>query len=254
MSKKLAQLKPQVYVDPRPAECFAPYYAKARARGPDWVYTLARLVLTPYCMLAFRARCVDAPNVPGAGPVILAPNHLSAMDHFFCAIYLRRRVQFMAKSQLFRPGLRWILRRAGAFPVRRGRHDEQAIASAKAILERGGILVIYPEGGRSRSGRMAEHARPGVGRLALETGAPVVPVAIYGSLRARNWKRLDFPRVTIRYGAPLRYEQLLDSSREAQQLVADEVLDAVRELYSDLERAGEHAPAAPQPKKTSAVS
>jgi 1-acyl-sn-glycerol-3-phosphate acyltransferase len=155
-------------------------------------------VLTPYCMVFFRARSMDAPNVPGSGPVILAPNHFSAMDHFFCGLYLRRRVQFMAKSQLFRPGLQGILRHGGAFPVRRGRADEESIATAKAILERGGIMVIYPEGGRSRSGQISDHVRPGVGRLALETGASVVPVAIHGSQRARNWRRLDFAAVTVR--------------------------------------------------------
>jgi 1-acyl-sn-glycerol-3-phosphate acyltransferase len=75
----------------------------------------------------------------------------------------------MAKSQLFRGALAWILRRGGAFPVQRGRHDEQTIATALEILEQGGVVVIYPEGGRSRSARIGERARPGVGRLALQS-------------------------------------------------------------------------------------
>ncbi len=188
-------------------------------------------------MLAFRTRCHEVSRVPGRGAAILAPNHFSAMDHFFCGLYVRRRVRFMAKSQLFSGVLAWILRHGGAFPVQRGRHDEQAIATALAILERGGVVVIYPEGGRSRGDCVGERARPGVGRLALESGAPVVPVAIHGSARARNWRRLEFPRVRVRYGEPLRFERVAQSTRESQQAVADEVLAVVRELYVSLERA-----------------
>jgi 1-acyl-sn-glycerol-3-phosphate acyltransferase len=232
----MSELKPQVYVDDRPPELFDRYYAWARVHDADWVYTLARLLLTPFCLLAYRARCRDAPRVPGSGGVILAPNHFSAMDHFLCGMFLRRRVHFMAKSQLFRGMLAWILRHGGAFPVQRGRHDEQAIATALEILRRGGAIVIYPEGGRSRSGHVGDRARRGVGRLALESGAPVVPVAIHGSELARNWKRLEFPRVDVRFGEPLCFERVQSSTREAQQAVADEILEKVRELYASLER------------------
>lgn len=236
MPSHRSELKPQVYVDDRPPELFDRYYAWARVHEADWIYTLARLLLTPLCLLVYRARCRDAPHVPGSGGVILAPNHFSAMDHFFCGLFLRRRVHFMAKSQLFRGVLAWILRHGGAFPVQRGRHDEQAIATALEILRRGGAVVIYPEGGRSRSGHIGERARPGVGRLALESGAPVVPVAIRGSERARNWKHLEFPRVDVRFGEPLRFERSQPTTREAQQAVADEVLGRVRVLYASVER------------------
>ncbi|HSZ70991.1 MAG TPA: lysophospholipid acyltransferase family protein [Solirubrobacteraceae bacterium] len=236
MQQRDVQMRPQVYREERPPELFARYYAWARTHHSDWVYTLARLLLSPFCMLAFRARGRDVAHVPGRGAVILAPNHFSAMDHFFCGLYLRRRVRFMAKSQLFRGALAWILRHGGAFPVQRGRRDEQAIGTALEILAQGGAVVIYPEGGRARDGRIAEHARAGVGRLALESGAPVVPVAIHGSEHARNWKRLQFPRVDVRYGEPLRFERLAGSSHEIQQAVADEVLGAVRELYARLAR------------------
>jgi len=237
MPARSVQLKPQAYREERPPERFDRYYAWAQTHHSDWVYTLARLLLSPFCMLAFRTRSRDLAHVPGSGAAILAPNHFSAMDHFFCGLYLRRRVRFMAKSQLFRGALAWILRHGGAFPVQRGRHDEQAIATALEILAQGGIVVIYPEGGRSRDGRIAQHARAGVGRLALESGAPVIPVAIRGSEYARNWKRLQFPRVQLRYGEPLRFEQIDHSSHEAQQAVADRVLGEVRELYASLELA-----------------
>jgi 1-acyl-sn-glycerol-3-phosphate acyltransferase len=233
----LTPLPPQVYADPRPAEYFTRYYERARARGPGYTYDLARLLLTPYCQVAFHTRSRHVERVPLHGPAIIAPNHFSAMDHFFCGIYMRRRVQFMAKSQLFKPPLlNGILRIGGAFPVRRGKHDEESISTAKAILDRGGMIVIYPEGGRSRTARIGDRARPGIGRLALETGAPVVPVAIHGSQGARNWKRLRFPRVTVGYGEPRRWQRIEDSDRDQQQAVADQVLAAVRELYAEVER------------------
>jgi 1-acyl-sn-glycerol-3-phosphate acyltransferase len=229
-----SRLKPQVYVDERPAEHFDRYHAWARSHRPDWVQDLIRLLALPLCMLVYRTRTQHPEHVPGAGPAILAPNHFSAMDHFFCGIYVRRRVRFMAKSQLFKGLLAPVLMHGGAFPVRRGQHDEEAIVTALQILRSGGVIVIYPEGGRSRTQQIGERARPGVGRLALESGAPVVPVAIAGSVGVHDWKRLRFPDVRVRYGAPLSFGEVPMSTREQQQTVADEVLNAVRELYGEL--------------------
>lgn len=227
-------LRPQVYLDPRPAERFDRYHEWARTHAPDWVQDLLRLVMLPASMVLYRVSCRDCARVPGAGAAIIAPNHFSAMDHFFCGIYLRRRVRFMAKSQLFSGVLAAAIEHAGAFPVRRGKGDEQAIQTALSILRRGGVIVIYPEGGRSRSAQIGQSARPGVGRLALESGAPIVPVAIYGSARVRGWRRLRFPRVKVAYGRPLSYEQISDCTREQQQEVADEALEQIRALYSTL--------------------
>jgi len=225
-------MKPQVYIDPRPAAYFDRFHRRARTREPDWVYTFVRVVSYPYCRIVFRLRARQIELVPRDGPVILAPNHFSAMDHWFVGILLPRRVRFMAKSQLFKGAfLEFVVSHAGAFPVRRGQHDEEAITTALTILGRGGVLVIYPEGGRSRSGQIGATARHGIGRLALRSGAPIVPVAVSGSERARNWRRLQVPAVTVRYGAPMRFGIEPDASRERQQAVADQVLAAVRELY-----------------------
>ena len=97
---------------------------------------------------------------------------------------------------------------------------------------------MYCEGGRSRTGKVAEQAKRGIGRLALETGAPVVPIAIYGSSHIRNWKRLQFPKVTVQYGEPIRWEPIEDPTREQQQAVADQVLVEIRRLYAGLEEHG----------------
>lgn len=230
-------MKEQVYKDPRPAEYFTRFHERARSRRPDWVYDLVRLLLVPYVAIVYRGRCIDSQKVPSSGPVLLAPNHFSFLDHFFVAAYLRRKVQFMAKSQLFARPMQWIFTHGGVFPVLRGRRDEEAFKTAHVILDRGDMVLMYLEGGRSRSGELGE-ARPGVGRLALETGVPVVPVAIYGSQRARNWKRLQFPKVTVQFGDPVRFEQVEHPTREQAQEAAEVVFADVKELYNELRVGG----------------
>jgi 1-acyl-sn-glycerol-3-phosphate acyltransferase len=176
--------------------------------------------------------------------VIIAPNHFSFMDHFLVGMFIRRRIRFMAKSQLFSGPLQWIYTHGGVFPVRRGARDEEAFITAGIVLGRGGTIVMYPEAGRSRTGRLSEQAKPGIGRLALESGAPVVPAAIYGSSKVRNWKRLQFPRVVVQYGEPVTFPQEAAPSRERQQEVADEIFDRIKALYADLEQHGRKGVAA----------
>jgi 1-acyl-sn-glycerol-3-phosphate acyltransferase len=234
----LAPMREQVYADPRPKEHFDRFHERARTREPDWVYELARVITSLYAYTFLRARAISADNVPGQGAVILAPNHFSFMDHFLMGCYIRRKVRFMAKSQLFKRPMQFIYSHGGVFPVRRGARDEETFVTAELILRKGGAVTMYCEGGRSRTGKVAEHAKRGIGRLALETGVPIVPIAIHGSSRVRNWKRLQFPRVTIQYGEPIRWERVEDPTREQQQAVADEILAEIRQLYNGLERHG----------------
>jgi 1-acyl-sn-glycerol-3-phosphate acyltransferase len=234
----MAEMKPQVYKDPRPAGYFTPFHQRARRRGPDWVYDFCRIILTPPTLLIYRARAIGTENVAPTGAVLLAPNHFSQWDHFFAAVFLRRKVCFMAKSQLFRPPfLSFILSRGGAFPIRRGHRDEEAFKTADAILDREECMLIYAEGGRSRSGGLGE-PRPGIGRIALESGVPVVPMAIHGSAHVRGWKRFRFPKVTVQYGEPLTFPAEANASRERQQEVANEIFDQVRRMYVALEEQG----------------
>jgi 1-acyl-sn-glycerol-3-phosphate acyltransferase len=230
-------MKAQVYKDPRPAEHFTRFHERVRSRRPDWVYELVRLVLTPYLLLVYRARCIDSQHVPTAGPVIIAPNHFSFLDHFFVAVYLRRKVQFMAKSQLFQRPMQFIYTHGGVFPVRRGHHDEEAFKTAHTVLARGDIVVMYAEAGRSRSGELGK-PRHGLGRLALESGAPVVPTAIAGTERARNWKRLQFPKVTVHFGEPIRFEQVAEPTKEQAQAASEVIFERVRTLHSRLRTEG----------------
>jgi len=234
VSEKFSTLRPQVYADPRPKEYFDRFHARARTRRPSFVYDVVRIVSSLYAWTLLRARASGAQNVPETGAAILAPNHFSYMDHFLVGIFIRRKVRFMAKSQLFSRGAQWVYLQGGVFPVRRGARDDEAFVTAEAILERGGVVVMYPEGGRSRTGLLAEQAKPGIGRLALESGAPVVPIAILGSAKIRNWKRLRFPRVRVRYGEPLRFSREPAPTRERQQEIADAVFAEIRSLYGHL--------------------
>jgi len=234
----LAPMREQVYTDPRPAEHFERFHTRARTREPDWAYEFTRIITSLYAYTFLRARSISPEKVPGTGPVILAPNHFSYMDHFLMGCYIRRKIRFMAKSQLFKRPMQFIYTHGGVFPVRRGARDEETFITAEAILGKGGALAMYCEGGRSRTGKVSTEAKRGIGRLALETGAPVVPIAIHGSSRIRNWKRLQFPKVTVQYGDAMRWEPIENPTREQQQAVADTILVEIRRLYSGLDENG----------------
>ncbi len=227
-------MKAQQYKDPRPAELFTEFHERARTREPDSIYEVVRLITTPISLVLYRTRAITVDNVPASGPVILAANHFSNYDHFLAGVWLRRKIRFMAKSQLFgNPIINWIFRHGGAFPVRRGHADEEAFKTLHAILDRGGCMMIYCEGGRSRTGKIGESAKPGVGRAALESGAPVIPVTIHGSQAIR---RFALPAITIRYGEPMRFDPVSTPTRERQQEVADQIFAQIKAQYEELER------------------
>jgi 1-acyl-sn-glycerol-3-phosphate acyltransferase len=242
----MAEMRPQTYKDPRPAEYFTQFHAAAR-KGVGWTYTFVRIVLTLPTLLIYRVRAIGLENVPRDGALVLAPNHFSQMDHFFAGLYLRRKIRFMAKSQMFGPPvLTYVYKHGGVFPVRRGQHDEEAFETAYQLLAQEEMLLVYAEGGRSRSQRLGE-PKPGIGRIALESGAPIVPVAIHGSARVRGWKRLHFPKVTVEFGKPMTFAVEPAPSRERQLEVAAEVFAAVREMYEGIatrseNRAGRRSP------------
>jgi 1-acyl-sn-glycerol-3-phosphate acyltransferase len=140
----------------------------------------------------------------------------------------------MAKSQMFGPPvLTYIYKHGGVFPVRRGQHDEEAFETVYELLDQGEMLLVYAEGGRSRSRELGK-PKSGIGRIALESGAPIVPVAIHGSARVRGWKRLHFPKVTVEFGKPMTFAVEPEPSHERQLEVAGEVFAEVRELYEGL--------------------
>ena len=134
-----------------------------------------------------------------SSPRTTSPSSTTSSSPSICAA---RSTSWPSRSCSRTRPIKFIFTHGGVFPVMRGRRDEEAFETAHAVLERGGVVVMYCEGGRSRSGELGE-PKPGVGRLALETGAPVIPTAIVGTQKARNWRRLQFPKITTQFGDPV---------------------------------------------------
>jgi 1-acyl-sn-glycerol-3-phosphate acyltransferase len=142
----------------------------------------------------------------------LASNHRSFLDPFLIGTLVRRPVYYMAKRELFEKRWQaWLLNGLGAFPVDRGAGDTDAMDTARAILQRGDCVVLFPEGTRVRPGPL-KAPRRGVGRLALQTGAPVAPIAVIGTDQVRRGWRIRPRRVRLRVGAPLLFGTVEGSS------------------------------------------
>jgi len=198
--------------------------SRVRTRGVNpWVYWPVRAVLQSFFWVYFRLQRLGREHVPADGPVIFAANHRSFLDPFVIATLARRPVYFIAKQELFeRRFCGWWLNALGAFPINRGAGDQDAMATAREILERGDCVVIFPEGTRVRTGPLGEPRR-GVGRLALETGARVVPVAIFGTEDVRRGLWIRPRRVRLRAGRPLTYPLVQRPSPALARAVTDRI-------------------------------
>jgi 1-acyl-sn-glycerol-3-phosphate acyltransferase len=168
-------------------------------------YWFIRALFVPFFLVYLRMQCVGREHLPRSGPLLLASNHRSFLDPFLIGTLARRPVYYMAKRELFEKRWQaWALNALGAFPVDRGAGDGDALETARTILARGDCVVVFPEGTRVRPGPLGEPRR-GIGRLALETGAPVVPVAVIGSDAVRRGWRIRPRKVRLRMGPPLRF-------------------------------------------------
>lgn len=199
---------------------------------------MLKALLSPIFIVLFRVRVEGRSGVPVKGPVIVAPNHVSFCDSLFLPLVLRRRVTFVAKAEYFDSWrTAWFFRAAGQIPMRRegGTASERALAAARDVLERGGVLGIYPEGTRSPDGRLYR-GHTGVARLALQCGVPIVPVGMLGTteVQPRGSKMLrPFRRVTVRFGPPLdlsRFAGDTASDPLALRAVTDELMFEIRRL------------------------
>lgn len=163
------------------------------------MYGLLRFFLYGVFHLVFRCRVSGQEQVPAAGAVIVAANHVSNFDPPVIGVHLQRPIHFMAKEELFRnPLFARVIRWLGAFPVKRGSADRQAVKRMLELLAEGKVLGVFPEGTRGRNGVLGE-PEPGVAMMALKTGTPIVPVAVKGTdLRGPGW-----PRFSVRFGAPI---------------------------------------------------
>lgn len=207
----------------------------ARPPRPRWFYLLVGFVSWPVLKTVFRHRATGTENVPREGGFVLAANHWSNLDPWPLAVPLfpRRFLRFMAKTELFWFPLGPILTAGGAFPVRRGRGDEQAIATAVGLCRGGHVVVMFPEGTRRQKGMRKKHEarwHTGAARIALEAGVPLVPAGIAGTDRL---SRLGPLRVA--YGAPVELDDLGGLSRnQASHIATERLRDTIAELEQSL--------------------
>ncbi len=198
----------------RPATRLSDFRDRSLRRGVNpFLYWGLRALIVPTFLVYFRLQRIGREHLPKGGPLLLASNHRSFLDPFVIGTLVRRPVYYMAKRELFEKRWQaWILNGLGAFPVDRGAGDGDAMETARAILARGDCVVVFPEGTRVRPGPLGSPRR-GVGRLALETGVPVVPVAVIGSEDVRRGWRIRPREVRLRVGAPLRFPTAGSSSQ-----------------------------------------
>jgi 1-acyl-sn-glycerol-3-phosphate acyltransferase len=207
----------------------------AREKGVSRaLYALVRAVLAPFLRLYFRMHVSGADHIPPEGAAIVAPNHKSFWDSFFIAVCTRRHVRFMAKTELIEARYGRLLVRLGAFPVRRGQADADALETARTILSQGGLLALFPEGTRVRDPDQLGHPRRGAGRLALETGAPLVPCAITGTERIFPHGVPVPRRVQVAFSAPIPVSELAATPEAAATLVSDTLWPEVEGEYRRL--------------------
>ncbi|MEA2317807.1 MAG: glycerol-3-phosphate dehydrogenase [Solirubrobacteraceae bacterium] len=202
---------------------------RARTRGVSPpLYWLVRAILQPFFHLYFRLSRTGREHIPARGPVILAANHRSFLDPFVIAVMARRPIYFVAKKEIFviHPVISRLLNALGAFPIDRGGSDQQAMSTAKAILDRGEAVLMFAEGTRIRPGSLGRPKR-GMGRLALETGAPVVPVAVHGTEAVRRGWRIRPHKVSIRAGRALTFPHVERPSAALAGAVTDRIWPCV---------------------------
>ena len=204
----------------------------AREKGSNRVvYFLVRLVLVPLTRMVFGLTATGTENIPKRGPVVIAPNHKSFWDAFFIATVVRRRLHFMGKAELFTGWRGRMFIALGGFPVLRGTSDAEAIETSRAILERGDVVALFPEGTRVSDPARLGSPRRGAARLAIETGAVIIPTAITGTEK-RRW---HLPRrVRIAFGEPVPVTDLSPTPEHAGMLLDQTLWPTVSDEYHRL--------------------
>jgi 1-acyl-sn-glycerol-3-phosphate acyltransferase len=220
------------------AERLASYHAYTRKHSVNWpLYILTRIFLEPFFFVYFRyARTGREHARHVKGGLIVASNHRSFLDPFVVGGCLpwRRPMNYVAKVELFRnPWQGWILSRLGAFPIRRGESDEESMETARMIVERGGTVCIFPEGTRIRRGTLSTPHR-GVGRLALQTGAPVIPTAVIGTEHVRRGWRIRPRKVRVRLGKAMTFPRAEEPSKALAETVTARIWPNVQLQWEDL--------------------
>ena len=218
-------------------ERLASYHAYTRRHSVNWpMYCLARAFLLPFFLAYFRLTRLGREYGRAKGGVIVAANHRSFLDPFVVGACLpwRRPMNYMAKVELFeRRWQGWLLSRLGAFPVRRGESDEDSMLTARMVAERGGAVCVFPEGTRIRRGTLSDPKR-GVGRLALQTGAVVIPTAVLGTEHVRRGWRIRPRKCRVRLGPPMTFPRAEEPSPALAETVTARIWPNVLLQWEDL--------------------
>ncbi len=213
------------------------YHEYTRRRRVNWpLYLLARVFMTPFFLVYFRYARNGREHARVKGGLIVASNHRSFLDPFTIGGCLpwRRPMNYVAKVELFqRRWQGWVLSRLGAFPIRRGESDEDAMETARLVVERGGTVCIFPEGTRIRTGALAAPRR-GVGRLALQTGAPVIPTAVLGTEHVRRGWKIRPSKVKVRLGRAMTFPRAPRPSQALAETVTARIWPNVELQWEDM--------------------
>jgi 1-acyl-sn-glycerol-3-phosphate acyltransferase len=213
-------------------------HAYARDRGVSRsLYRAARLIIGSILRLWFRFRVAGSDRIPDRGPAIVAANHKNFLDPFFVGLAARRPVHYMAKVELIEGPFGGLLARLGAFPVRRGEADADALETARTILRSGGVVVMFPEGTRVEEPDALGSPRHGAGRLALESDAPIIPAAITGTSHLWRGALPKRKRVQIAFLPPIAPGAGPDEPGDVSELIDERVWPAVAEEYGRLRAA-----------------
>lgn len=197
-------------------------------------YVIARAICRVLFKLLFRACIRGKENIPHRGPVLIAPNHVSFLDPLAVGMAARRRIRYMARDDLFTvPVLGWLIRNLNSFPVKRDRPDPEAIKEALRILKRGEALLVFPEGTRSPDGKLLP-GQLGIGMLAWNSRATIIPTAVIGSERAlpvgAKWIRRE--RIEVRFGKAIPPKEFSEkrNRRETYQAISDKIMEEIKKL------------------------
>jgi 1-acyl-sn-glycerol-3-phosphate acyltransferase len=201
------------------------------------LYEILKPLAVGLARVLFRVEARGPEHVPRTGPVLLVANHLSVLDPPLVGVATPRRLSFMAKEELFRvPGLGRLILALGARPVRRDGGDSRALKAALGLLAEGRALLVFPEGTRGQEGRVGE-AKPGVGMLAVLSGAPVVPVHVSGTGRVLPRGRVvpRLAKVRIAFGPALHFKPAAEAEtrKERYREAAQEMMRAIGQLAEE---------------------
>ncbi len=201
------------------------------------LYSILHVLVSIFAKIIFRLEVIGAGNVPSRGGVIIAANHRSYLDIPLLGCSVKRHLDFVGKKELFHiPVLGYIFRILGGFPIDRDKVDRAALREAVKRLRQGRAIVIYPEGTRSRNGRLLP-GRPGVGLIVKMSNMKVVPVAISGTEKAMppgSWF-IRPAKVRIKFGHPLSFEEIVKHDRDCVNKITEHIMSAIDKLLKDIE-------------------